>query len=63
VAENSHGGLPYLIQYRRKDGIKWTNMAAFDVQGAAETYYEKQRNDPKDDWPWEYRLIEVQGEG
>ena len=51
-------GLRYVVQYRKKaDGIKWLPMAAFDVVGAAESYYEKQRGE--DDWPWEYRLIEI----
>jgi hypothetical protein len=51
-------GLKFLIQYRRRDdGVRWYNMAAFDVAGPAEKYFAQQSND--DDWPWEYRLIDL----
>ena len=58
MAEAPLQELKYAIQYRRKDdGIVWHTMAAFDVQGPAEWYYELQRKEP--DRPYEYRLIEL----
>jgi hypothetical protein len=52
-------GLNYLIQYRQKaDGVKWHNMAAFDVLGAAESYLKKQDRD--EDWIWEYRMVDLE---
>jgi len=63
VTEHQHRGgadsilapLKYVIEYRRKDGIAWRAMAAFDVVGAAEWYFGMQGTDK----PWEYRLVEV----
>jgi hypothetical protein len=52
-------GLNYVVQYRRKDQTHsfdpWHAMAAFDVQGPAEQYYEKQESSI-----WEYRLVEIE---
>lgn len=52
-------GLNYVIQYRRKDQTHsfdpWHAMAAFDVQGPAERYYEQQESST-----WEYRLVEIE---
>lgn len=51
-------GLKFLIQYRRKDdGVRWNNMAAFDVRGPAETYFEKQGGHGI---PWEYQLVDLE---
>jgi len=48
-----------LVQYRQKvGGGDWKNMAAFDVNGAAESYFQKQ--DTSENWPWEYRLIDLE---
>lgn len=52
-------GLKFLIQYRRKDdGVRWHNMAAFDVGGPAEKYFNEQSRD--EDWPWEYQLVNLE---
>lgn len=52
-------GLKFLIQYRRKlDGVRWTNMAAFDGILAGERYLEQQRRD--EGWPWEYRMLDIE---
>ena len=48
--------LTAVIEYRRKDGVAWTAMAAFDTIGPAERYL-KRLNRDNDDLPWEYRLI------
>jgi len=52
-------GLNFVIQYRRKDQTEnydpWHAMAAFDVQGPAEKYYEQQSSET-----WEYRLVEIE---
>jgi hypothetical protein len=57
-------GLKFLIQYRRNDdGVRWHNMAAFDVAGAAERFFAKQKeNNDIEDWPWEYRLVDLSTE-
>ena len=51
-------GLRYVVQYRRKDWTVhfdvWHTMAAFDVEGAASFYCDKQGNDT-----WEYRWLEI----
>lgn len=50
-------GLNYVVQYRRKEDYDpWHIMAAFDVEGAAESYCAKQGGD---DMPWEYRWCEI----
>ena len=51
--------LKFVIQYRsrRPLGHGWKNMAAFDVAGPAEKYFDEQRYN--DDWPWEYRLVDL----
>jgi hypothetical protein len=52
-------GLKFLIQYRRRDdGVRWHNMAAFDVMGPAEKYFAQQRRD--EDWPWEYQMVDLE---
>jgi hypothetical protein len=52
-------GLKFLIQYRRKDdGVRWHNMAGFDVQGPAEKYLKQQSLD--EGWPWEYSLLDLE---
>jgi hypothetical protein len=52
-------GLKFLIQYRRKDdGVRWHNMAGFDVVGPAEKYFAQQSRD--EDWPWEYSLLDLE---
>lgn len=59
--QNALSGLCHVVQYRRKDQTDqfdpWHSMAAFDVLGAAEAYYEKQESSM-----WEYRLIEISGD-
>jgi len=57
--EDEFSGLHFLIQYRRKDdGVRWGNMAAFDVMGPAEIYLAQQRCD--EDWPWEYQMVDLE---
>lgn len=49
--------LPHVVQYRRRaDGIKWIDMAAFDVKGPAEWYLGLQGGENS---PWEYRLVDL----
>ncbi len=46
--------LPFVVQYRRKDGgIRWADMAAFDLLGPAERYRDTCAGD---NVPWEYRV-------
>ena len=52
-------GLKYLIQYRRTDGLRWHNMAAFDVIGAAERYFENNTKG-SEEWPWEYQMVDLE---
>ena len=54
MGERLTDGLNYFIQYRgKRHPTAWRTMAAFDVIGAAETYYDAQQSDI-----WEYRLVE-----
>lgn len=51
-------GLRYAVQYRRKnEGVAWVTMAAFDVEGAADSYFRRQESEF-----WEYRMIEIPDE-
>ena len=51
-------GLTAVIQYRNKRELgPWKTMAAFDVMGPAEKYFADQRTEA--DWPWEYRLVDL----
>jgi hypothetical protein len=57
--EDGFSNLYFLIQYRRKDdGVRWINMAAFDVRGPAEKYFAEQSRD--EEWPWEYRFFDLE---
>lgn len=52
--DNLLDGLTHVVQYRRKDQTEsydpWHTMAAFDCEGAASVYCQRQGNDV-----WEYR--------
>jgi hypothetical protein len=54
---NPLNGLTAAVQYKRKDCFVWRTMAAFDVLEPAEKYLAQQHT--TDDWPWEYRLIDI----
>lgn len=54
-------GLVAVVQYRRKDGVTWWAMAAFDSKDVADKYAAK-CSDNDDDWPWEYRVVELERE-
>ncbi len=50
--------LHFAVQYRQKDPSSgfdpWHTMAAFDVEGPAQTYCDKQGNET-----WEYRMVPI----
>lgn len=54
---NQFEGLTAIVRYRRKeDGVKWHNMAAFDVRSIADKYA---ADCSKADSPWEYEVVDV----
>lgn len=58
--DTTFAGLKFLIQYRDKEtGIKWHNMAAYDVALAAEKYFEKLKRSESENLPWEYQLVDI----
>lgn len=59
MSDDTFSGLKFVIQYRRRDfGHGWKTMAAFDLEGPAEKYFDEQRYD--EDWPWVYRLLDIE---
>ncbi len=61
IQRSPFAGLFHIVEYRRKDGGHgWIPMAAFDGIGVAERYVEKCSSGNSENWPWEYRLIELE---
>jgi hypothetical protein len=61
-ASDAVRALPFVIEYcRRMDGCGWAPMAAFDTEGAANSYLEQQRTDQA--WPWIYRRAALPDDG
>lgn len=53
--------LPFVVQYRRTDsGVRWVDMAAFDVEGPAERYCQACAETTLH---WEYRVARRVREG
>ena len=56
AAETLSQQLPYIVEYRRKDGVMWRPMAAYDVEAIALGYAQKCSGE---NCPWEYRVRQI----